>query len=120
MNNVIFQNQKIWRKDYEGQNGTFSVYNISISKKKQDDSWVNAYLKIKFSQSAEAPEKISNGTVADLEGFLTVDSYKGKNGKDVSQLMLMVTKLNIAEEFASVDDIETDNFTQAAEDIPFN
>ncbi len=118
-NSIRFTNTKIWRKDYEGQNGTFYTYNISVSKKNQDNSWSNAYLKVKFAQSADAPEKISNGTIADLEGFLTVDSYRNKEGKEVNQLMLMVMNLNIQDDDRYEDISEVDSFEQAEEEIPF-
>ena len=118
-NTIIFKDTKIWRKDYEGQNGTFYAYNISVSKKNQDNSWSNAYIKIKFSQSADAPEKISNGSVADFEGFLTVDTYKNKEGKEVNQPMIMVMKLNLHndERYDYID--EVDSFEKAEEEIPF-
>lgn len=118
-NSVTFQNTKIWRKDYEGQNGTFYTYNISVSKKNKDDSWSNAYLKVKFAQSANAPEKISNGTIADFEGFLTVDTFKNKEGKEVSQPMIMVMSLNIQDEGQCEDISDVDSFEKAEDEIPF-
>lgn len=118
-NSVTFQNTKIWRKDYEGQNGTFYTYNISVSKKNKDDSWSNAYIKVKFAQSADAPEKISNGTIADFEGFLTVDTYKNKEGKEVSQPMIMVMTLNIHDDERYDDISDVDSFEKAEDEIPF-
>ena len=118
-NTVIFKYTKIWRKDYEGQNGTFYVYNISVSKQNRDNSWSNAYMKIKFAQSADAPEKISNGTVADFEGFLTADVYKNKEGKEVSQPMIVVMKLNIHDDERYESTQEFDSFEEAEDGIPF-
>lgn len=118
-NSIIFKDTKIWRNDHEGKNGTFYTYNISVSKKNKDDSWSNAYLKVKFAQSADAPEKISNGTVADFEGFITVDTYKNKEGKEVNQPMIMVMKLNIHDDERYDDLKDVDSFHKAEEEIPF-
>ncbi len=118
-NSVTFQNTKIWRNDFEGQNGTFYTYKISVSKKNQDNSWSNAYIKVKFAQSANAPEKISNGTIADFEGFLTVDTYKSKEGKEISQPLIMVMSLKIHDDEKYEDISDVDNFEQAEEEIPF-
>ena len=108
MNNAIFKEQKIWRKDFEDGH----AYSISVSTRLQDGTYKNAYMPIRFAKSAEAPEKISNGTIADFSGFLTATN-KG-------QIMLMVTSLNIKdEEYPAVDDIDIDSFEQAIEDIPF-
>lgn len=118
-NTVIFKDTKIWRNDYEGSNGKYSIYSVSVSKKKQDDTWANAYLKVKFSQGADAPEHIPNGTVADLEGFLTTDVRKDKDGKERNQLMLMVMRMNIKDDDGKYDVSEVDSFELADEECPF-
>lgn len=108
MNNVMFTEQKIWRKDFD--NG--SAYSISVSTRDEDGKFINAYMNVKFAKSAEAPAKIHNGAVADFSGFLTA-TRKG-------QPMIMVTKLNIKDdEYPAADDIDIDSFEQAIEDIPF-
>lgn len=109
MNNVNFESQKLWRKDFD--NG--SAYSISLSTKLQDGNYVSAYIPIRFAQSANAPELIHNGTLANFSGFLTSDS-KGKP-------FIRVTSLTLLDEptRASVDDIGVDSFKAAEEDIPF-
>lgn len=115
MNNAIFKEQKIWRNEVKTENGTFDTYSISVSSRNQDDTWTNAYIPVRFAKSAGAPEKISNGTVADLEGFFT--ARKRKDGKGELSLMVMKAKFY---EVNSVDDISgVDSFEQATEDIPF-
>lgn len=116
-NTVIFQNTKIWRNDIKTDSGEFYTYSISVSNRNQDGSWDSVYLPIRFSRSAEAPEKISNGTTADLEGFLTV--RKRKTGKN--EVQLMVTRYNSQdEEYPVADDLDIpDSFAQAESDIPF-
>lgn len=104
MNNIICKEQKIWRKDFE--NGP--AYSVSFSTKLQDGKFVNSYMSVRFAKSAEAPEIIHNGTVADFSGFITSTS-KG-------QPMIMVTSLNIKDDDLS----EADSFSAAEDDIPFN
>lgn len=114
-NTVIFQNTKIWRNDIKTENGEFASYTVSVSSKNQDGSWDNAYLPIRFSKHANAPERISNGSTADLEGFLTV--RKRKDGKN--EVQLMVTRCNFQDEQYPVAEDIPDNFAQAESEIPF-
>lgn len=109
MNNVIFKEQKIWRKDFDDR----PAYSINLSTRLEDGSYKNAYITIRFAKSAEAPEKISNGTIADFSGFLT----STKSG----QPMIMVTSLNIKDDdLPSAEGIEgVDSFEQAETEIPF-
>lgn len=103
-------NAKIWRKDIEGKNGTFYRYSVSVSKKMQDDKWVNAYIPVVFSKKADAPEKIENGALCDFEGFMSVDSYTDKDGntRNAPQIVVMSARF------------EGDSFEQAEVEIPFN
>lgn len=116
-NTLTFSNTKIWRNDIETENGTYYAYSVSVSSKNQDGSWDNAYLPVRFSKSANAPAKIHNGTIANLEGFLT--TRKRKDGKNEVQFMVMY--YNSDEEPVPVaDDSDLpDNFAQAESDIPF-
>lgn len=116
-NSVTFQDTKIWRNDITTERGVFRSYTTSISSKNQDGTWTNAYVPIRFSQNAGAPEKISNGTKADLDGFLT--PRKRKDG--TIEIVLMVMKLNLKDQGAqTLEDIsEVDSFEMAVEDIPF-
>ena len=112
-NSVIFQNAKIWRNDIKTDNGEFCSYTVGVSSKNQDGSWTNAYMPVRFAKSSEAPEKISNGSVADFEGFLS--ARKRKDG--TTESILIVTKLNLQDQ----DDVAAviDSFEMATEDIPF-
>lgn len=100
---------KIWRKDYQGKNGEFYRYSVSISKKNEDGKYVNAYLPIKFSKKADAPEKIENGTFCSFEGFMSVESFKDKDGNERNQPMIIAMSAQF----------EGDSFEQMEEDIPF-
>lgn len=100
---------KIWRKDYQGRNGEFYRYSVSISKKNEDGKYVSAYIPIRFSKRADAPEKIENGTVCSIEGFMSVESYKDKDGNERNQPMIIVMSALFDE----------DSFEQLEEDMPF-
>ncbi len=101
---------KIWRKDHEGKNGPWYSYTVSISRKNDDGSYTNSYLPIRFTKRSGAPEKIENGAVCSIEGFMSVDSYKDKDGKEHNTPQIIVM---------SYEPDGADSFTEAEEDIPF-
>ena len=107
--NVSEKKAKIWSKDYQGKNGEFYRYSVSVSKKTEDGKYVNAYIPIRFSKKADAPEKIENGAVCSFEGFMSVESFKDKEGNDRNQPMIVVMSVQF----------EGDSFEQMEEDIPF-
>ena len=104
---------KIWRKDFEGKNGPFYRYSVSISKKNEDGSYTNAYIPVLFTKRSGAPEKIENGAICSINGFLSVDSYKDKDGKEHNTPMIVVMS---AEFDASAG---ADSFEQMEVEIPF-
>lgn len=116
-NTLIFKDTKIWRNDIDTENGTYYAYSISVSSKNQDGSWDNAYLPVRFSKNANAPAKISNGTIANLEGFLTVK--KRKDAKNEVQFMVMQYTSDEEQYQAAEDSDIPDNFEQAESEIPF-
>lgn len=105
---------KVWRKDFEGKNGTFYRYSVSVSRKMEDGKYVNAYIPVVFSKKSGAPEKISNGAVCSIEGFMSVDSYTDKEGKTRNTPQIVVMKVDF--EDASEGN---DSFEQAEEEVPF-
>lgn len=107
---VSEKNAKIWRKDFKGKDGkTFHRYSVSIGRKLDNGSWVNAYIPVVFSKKADAPEKIENGALCDFEGFMSVESYTDRDGntRNTPQIVIMSALF------------EGDNFSQAEEEIPF-
>ena len=107
-------NAKIWRKDYEGKNGEFYRYSVSISKK-VEDKWVSAYLPIMFSKKSGAPQKIENGATCNFSGFLSVDSYTDREGK--TRTAPMIVAMNVS--FDNEPEDMGDSYEQLEEDIPF-
>ena len=110
---------KVWRKDFKTKDGKeFCRYTVSISKKVDEDgktTWVNAYIPVMFSKKSNPPAKIENGAmVENLVGFMSVDSYKDKDGNERNTPMIVVMSADFDSE-----PIEADGFEQAEEDIPF-
>ena len=112
---VKAEKAKIWRKDYEGKNGTFYRYSVSVSKKKEDGSYVNAYMPILFSKKSGAPEVIENGTLCGFSGFMSVDSYTDKEGHERNTPMIVAMKVAFDNDPADMGD----DFAQAEEEILF-
>lgn len=106
---------KVWRKDYEGRNGAYYRYSVSVSSKREDGSWASVYLPVKFAKRCEAPEKIPNGTECDFSGFLSVDTYKDAEGNEVRTLSIIAMNAS----FPALDDGTGDSFEEAEDDIPF-
>ena len=105
---------KIWRKDFEGKNGTFYKYSVSVSKKNQDGKYVNAYIPVRFTKNSGAPEKIENGTTCSIEGFMSVESFTDREGNTRNTPQIVVMKADFDDPTEGVD-----SFQQAEEDIPF-
>lgn len=101
---------KIWRKDFEGKNGKFYRYSVSVSKKTEEGNYVNAYIPVMFSKKSGAPDVIENGAMCAFEGFMSVDSYKDKEGNTRNTAMIVVMKADFG---------EADSFAEAEVDIPF-
>lgn len=112
--NVSAEKAKIWRKDIEGKNGTFYKYSVSISKKTQDGKWVNAYIPVQFSKKSNAPEKIDNGAVCDFTGFMSVESFKDRDGNVRNSPMVVIMTVDFEDPTVGVD-----SFEAAADEIPF-
>lgn len=110
---ISAKNQKIWRKDVEGRNGTFYRYSVSVSSKREDGSYATVYLPIKFAKKCNAPEKIPNGTECDFSGFLSVDTYRDRDGNEARTLSIVAMNASFA-----IED-EVDSFEQMESEIPF-
>lgn len=112
---------KVWRKDVEGRNGTFHRYSVAVSSKREDGSYASVYLPIKFAKKCNAPEKIPNGTECDFKGFLSVDTYRDRDGNEVRNLSIIAMEVYFDEneiEDGLGREVE-DSFQEAEDDIPF-
>ncbi len=112
--NVSEKNARIWRKDFEGKNGTFHRYSVSVSKKTQDGKFVNAYIPVMFSKKADAPDVVDNGAKCSFSGFVSVDSYTDRDGVARNVPMIVIMSVDFEDPTTGVD-----SFEQAEEDMPF-
>lgn len=115
--NISEKGVKIWRKDIEGRNGTFYRYSVSISKKREDGSYANKYMPIRFAKKANMPEKISNGAKCDFSGFLSVEERPDKDGNTITEFVIIAMSATLTEGGNPTEGV--DSFEQAEDDIPF-
>lgn len=114
---ISAKNARVWRKDIEGRNGTFYRYSVSVSSKREDGSYANKYMPIKFAKNANMPEKISNGAKCDFSGFLSVEERPNRDGEKTAEFVIIAMRATLTD---GGDPSEgADSFAQASEDIPF-
>lgn len=107
---------KVWRSDKYDK----PTYAIQVSRK-EGDSWVNKYKRIRFKGSPDIP----NGTVVHIKhGFEALDTWV-KDGAEHSDIVLIATdyeydgmKVAPKQSFMEMPDYP-DSFSAAEEDLPF-
>lgn len=104
---------KVWRKEIEGKNGTFYRYSVSVSSKREDGSYANKYMPIKFAKNANMPEKISNGAKVDFSGFLSVE----ERGDSIKEFAIIAMNASLVDGGDPTEGV--DSFAEAETDIPF-
>ena len=114
--NVSEKNARIWRDEHEGRDGNpFYTYRTSVSKKDESGEYVRTYFDIKFSRKSGVTEPIENGAKCDYSGFMSVRSYKNREGKVVTlpEIIVMEAQFDVDEKDMP------DSFEQAQIEIPF-
>lgn len=131
MLNITGNDVKLWLDEHQGKNGTFYTYSISVSKKDAEtNSWINKTIKVFFAKAVQLPSNLRNGDMFSFEGFPTVDTYINKDGNEVRNIAIVITKAHFGyadenteqpndREWAMEDEVLADSFEQAEEDIPF-
>lgn len=76
----------IFRNDHDSPNGKWYTYATGVSNKRQDGSYVNAYLDVRFRKGVVLENK---SKINIKNGFLTVREYTS-NGETQKKLELMV------------------------------
>lgn len=123
--NVNGENTRLWINERQGQNGSkWNDYSVSISKKLEDGNYINTYMKVRFSKAVKIPEQLENGTEMDFGGFLTVDNYTDRDGKEVKRPMVMITEASfnnqkLASPTEKYSQEHLAGFSAAEDDIPF-
>lgn len=111
MLNISGDNIKLWVNEHDGSNGKWNSYSISVGKKDESGSWLNKPVKFYIKKDIEVPEGLKSGDLIDFEGFPTLDVYRGKDGQEHREIMIVAQKVN----FKRYDD----SFEQLDEDVPF-
>ena len=115
--NISEKGIKVWRKEIPSKNGTFYRYSVSISKKREDGSYANKYMPIRFAKKSNMPEKISNGAKCDFSGFLSVEERPDKDGNTITEFVIVAMNASLVD---GGDPTEgADSFEQLEEEIPF-
>jgi len=77
----------IFRNAHESMNGTWYSYATGVSSKRQDGTYANTYLDVRFRKGVV----VENKTKIDIkDGFLTVKEFTANGGETVKRLELMV------------------------------
>lgn len=120
-NEIKFTNAKLWKNERKKRDGgKFYTYTVSVSKKMKDGSYKNKSLRLFPAETL--PEDLPSGAVCDIEGFLTLDIYQGREG-EVAEYMVYANEIifhdaSIPSRVPSRDD-GLDSFEQLDEDVPF-
>ena len=107
----------IFANAHESMNGTWYTYATGVSSKKQDGSYVNAYLDVRFRNGVV----VENKTKIDIkDGFLTVKEYTKNGGETVKKLELMVLDFELVDGGAGhYGSDEPSGYTALSDDVPF-
>lgn len=111
--NVEAKNVKLWKNEHEGRKGKWYLYSISVSKKMKDGSYKNKGMKVYPKDGL--PSDLPNGATCDIEGFLTLDVWEGRDG-EVANPMIYANVIKF-HDYESQD--YGDSFAEAEEDVPF-
>lgn len=77
----------IFRNAHEGRDGTFYTYATGISSKKQDGTYANKYVDVRFRKGVTVEHKTK---INITDGFLSVREYMVNGGDKRSTLEIMV------------------------------
>lgn len=110
--NVECKNVKLWKNEHEGRKGTFYTYSVSVSKKMKDGSYKNKGMKVYPKDGL--PNDLPNGATCDIEGFLTLDIFQGRDGEVMNPMIYANTI-----KFHDYEPDDYDSFEQLDSEIPF-
>lgn len=116
-NKVKFENVKLFAHEVASNGECWYLYSVGVSgKKANSDEWLNSFMNVKFKKGTP---NIKNGTMVNLEGFLTVQERKDKNGNPYNQIVMQVMDYELCDN--AQDDVydEVDSFAEAEAEIPF-
>ena len=100
----------VFRNEHESMSGKWYSYAVGVSSKRQDGTWVSAYMPTRFRKGVV----LDNKTRINIkESFLTAREYESNgNKKKIVELMVL--------DFETVEaDVEAGFSALTDEDIPF-
>ena len=83
----------IFRKEHEGRDGMWYTYSTGVSSKKQDGTWLNGYLDVRFRKGVVVENKTK---IHVNDGFLSVKEY-AVNGEKTKKLELVILDFDVVE-----------------------
>lgn len=83
----------IFRNAHEGRDGTWYTYSTGVSNKRQDGTYANAYLDVRFRKGVVVEHK---SKININDGFLTVREFT-VNGEPQKKIELMVLDFDIVD-----------------------
>lgn len=92
---------RVFANKVESKKGNFYRYSTSVgSKDPVTEEWANCFIDVKFKRD-EDPVSVCGCDACRINifsGFLTCDSYKDRNGNEVTKLVLVVTDYEVIDE----------------------
>ena len=104
----------IFRNAHEGRDGTWYTYATGVSSKRQDGTYANKYIDVRFRKGVI----VENKTKIDIkDGFLSVREFRANGGEMQTRLELMVLDFDIVA--ASSVGVQTGFSALEYDDVPF-
>jgi len=97
----------VFAKEYNGR----TLYSISISKKKQDGTWLNGYKGVSFRKDVVVPNKTKINIIKAWEDF-----YINKDNQTV--IGMFISEFEFQEEPKPVENISPNGFQMLEDDDP--
>lgn len=107
----------IFRKDHESRDGTWYSYSTTVSSKRQDGSYINAFMDVKFRKGVVVENK-SKINVKD--GFIAAREFTANGGQTVQKPELVILEFDLDEPVEEEVEEEPSGFSALTdEDMPF-
>lgn len=103
----------IFRNAHDGKDGTWYTYATGVSSKRQDGTYANAYLDVRFRKGVVVDHKVK---IDIKDGFLTVREFKANGGDTQKKIELMVLDFETVQAGQSND---TGFAAISYDDVPF-
>ena len=106
----------IFRNAHEGMNGTWYTYATGVSSKRQDGTYANMYLDVRFRKGVEVPHKAK---IHISDGFLSVREFQVNGGEVQKRLEIMVLDFDASDEPIPTTPLEAQFTALTDDEVPF-